>query len=137
MIRPIVKDVIGLSRKALPATEQDLSVARDLLDTLEASRDRCVGMAANMIGQNKRIIAAVCGGLPLVMLNPRVISRTGKPYDAMEGCLCHESTRPARRYPSITVRYQDMTMQTRTGTFSGFTAQIIQHELDHLEGILI
>ena len=137
MNRPIITDSFALSRPSREAVPEDLPAARDLLDTLIFNRDRCVGMAANMIGKNIRIIAVVDGSVPLVMINPEYLSRTGKVYDTEEGCLCLGGARPCRRYPRVTVRYRDMQMQPHTAAFSGFTAQIVQHEMDHLEGILI
>lgn len=137
MIKPIVKDIFRLSQKAAPATRADLPAAQDLLDTLRANRSHCVGMAANMIGVNKRIIAVDLAGLPLVMLNPVLERRSGIPYETEEGCLCHSGTRPTTRYPSVTVSYEDMRFTHQRQVFTGFVAQIIQHELDHLEGILI
>jgi len=137
MIRPIVTDIFSLNRKALPATKEDLGTARDLMDTLLANHDRCVGMAANMIGVNKRIIVISLGGFPLVMLNPVIIKRSKETYEAEEGCLSLAGVRNTLRHETIEVSYQDMAFQTHRQTYSGFTAQIIQHEVDHCEGILI
>ena len=136
MVRKICKDTFFLSRKAEPATASDLETAQDLLDTLAAHKDGCVGMAANMIGVNKRIIAFDNEGSYLVMLNPEIVKRSG-PYEAEEGCLSLSGTRRARRWRSIKVRWQNERFQERCKTFTGWTAQIIQHELDHCEGILI
>ena len=136
MIREIMRDEIFLSQKAEPAKSDDLSVAQDLLDTLEANKERCVGMAANMIGVNKRIIVFDNEGTPMVMFNPEIIKQSG-PYQAEEGCLSLEGTRPAKRWKSIKVRYQNEKFQERFKTFTGWTAQIIQHEVDHCEGIII
>ena len=136
MIRPIVKDPIFLARKSEPATILDLPVARDLRDTLEAHRDGCVGMAANMIGAAKRIIIFDDNGTPAVMFNPEILRGSG-PYEAEEGCLSLSGTRKARRWRLITVRYQDEGFKTHTQTYTGFTAQIIQHEIDHCGGVLI
>ena len=136
MIREIMRDEAFLSQKAEPATQDDLSVAQDLLDTLEANKDRCVGMAANMIGVNKRIIVFDNEGTPMVMFNPEIIKSSG-PYQTEEGCLSLEDTRPAKRWQSIKVRYQNEKFQERFKTFTGWTAQIIQHEVDHCEGIII
>ncbi|MDO4357822.1 MAG: peptide deformylase [Clostridia bacterium] len=136
MIQPIMKDPIFLAQKSTEATQADLPVARDLLDTLRAHRDGCVGMAANMIGVAKRIIAFDDEGRYVVMLNPE-ITRTFGAYEAEEGCLSLSGTRRTTRYRSITVRYQDERMQIRTRSFAGWTAQIIQHEVDHCDGILI
>ena len=136
MIREIIRDETFLSQKAEPATQDDLSVAQDLLDTLEANKERCVGMAANMIGVNKRIIVFDNEDTPMVMFNLEIIKRSG-PYQAEEGCLSLEGTRPAKRWQSIKVRYQNEKFQERFKTFTGWTAQIIQHEVDHCEGIII
>ena len=136
MIREIMRDEAFLSQKAEPATTEDLSIAQDLLDTLMANKERCVGMAANMIGVNKRIIVFDNGGTYMVMFNPEIIKRSG-PYQAEEGCLSLAGTRPAKRWRSIKVRYQNEKFQERFKTFTGWTAQIIQHEVDHCEGIII
>lgn len=136
MVRPIMKDPIFLAQPSAPATAEDLPVGQDLLDTLAAHADGCVGMAANMIGVNKRIIAFDNEGSYLVMLNPEIVKRSG-PYEAEEGCLSLSGTRRARRWRSIKVRWQNERFQERCKTFTGWTAQIIQHELDHCEGILI
>jgi len=136
MIRKIMRDEAFLAQKAEPATPEDLPVAQDLLDTLEANKERCVGMAANMIGVNKRIIVFDNEGTYKVMFNPEIIKRSG-PYQAEEGCLSLDGTRPAKRWQSIKVRYQNEKFQERFKTFTGWTAQIIQHEVDHCEGIII
>lgn len=136
MVRPIMKDPLFLARKAEPATAADIPVAQDLLETLIAHKDGCVGMAANMIGVNKRIIAFDNEGTYMVMYNPEII-KTAQPYHTEEGCLSLPGVRPTRRYKSIKVRYQNEAFQVRLKTFTGFTAQIIQHEIDHCEGILI
>jgi len=136
MIRPIVKDPFFLSQKSQPATKEDLSIAADLLDTLEANKAGCVGMAANMIGFLRQIIAFDNGGSYMVMLNPKII-RQSDPYSAEEGCLSLEGVRPTKRYRQIKVEYQNEQLQTRIKTFTGWTAQIIQHEIDHCNGILI
>ena len=136
MIRDICKDETFLSQKAEPATPDDLPVAADLLETLEYHKNGCVGMAANMIGVNKRIIAFDNEGTYMVMFNPELVKKSG-PYDAEEGCLSLTGTRPAKRWQSIKVRWQNEQFQVRLKTFTGWTAQIIQHELDHCEGILI
>ena len=136
MVREIVKDVIFLARKARPAVPEDAAVAADLLDTLAAHKNTCVGMAANMIGVTKRIIAVSVGPVSRAMLNPRIVSKA-EPYAAEEGCLSLEGTRPATRYRSIEVEYRDSAFILRRQRFSSFTAQIIQHEIDHCEGILI
>lgn len=136
MIRPIMKDPLFLAQPSAPATAADLPVARDLLETLEAHADGCVGMAANMIGVRRCIIAVDNDGEYLVMLNPELLKCSG-PYETEEGCLSLTGTRPAKRYKSIKVRWQDMELKPRIKTFTGFTAQIIQHELDHCRGVLI
>ena len=136
MIKPIMKDTFFLSRKAREATAEDLSIAQDLLDTLQAHREECVGMAANMIGQAVRIIAFHIGGAPMLMLNPEII-KAEKPFETEEGCLSVRGVHKTVRYESICVRYQNEKLQHRQKEFSGWTAQIIQHEIDHCNGILI
>ena len=136
MIRPIVRDPLFLARPSRPADESDLPVARDLMDTLSANLDRCVGMAANMIGFRKRIIAIARGPLVIVMLNPKILSKNGE-YETEEGCLSLDGTRKTKRYRTIRVSWQDMEMKEHTGTLDGFQAQIVQHEIDHCDGILI
>ena len=136
MIREIMRDETFLSQKAEPATLEDLPVAQDLLDTLTAHKAGCVGMAANMIGVCKRIIVFDNEGKYMVMFNPEIIKKSG-PYEAEEGCLSHTGTRKAKRWQSIKVQYQNEQFQTRFKTSTGWTAQIIQHEIDHCEGILI
>lgn len=136
MVRDICKDVIFLAQKAEPATLGDLTVAQDLLETLIAHKDGCVGMAANMIGVNKRIIAFEYDGAYMVMFNPQII-RQSQPYEAVESCLSLTGERAAKRYKSIKVQYQNSAFQVRLKTFTGFPAQIIQHEIDHCEGIII
>ncbi len=136
MVKTVVRDIIFLGRTSSAATADDLPTADDLLDTLKANAGRCVGMAANMIGVSKRIIAFECDGGYMVMLNPEIVKSSG-PYTAEEGCLSLDGARPAKRFKSIKVRYQNREMQTRLKTFTGFTAQIIQHEIDHCNGIII
>ena len=137
MIQELVHDPILLARRSAEATKEDLPVARDLLDTLAAHRDTCVGMAANMIGQTKRIIAFDWEGRYMVMLNPQIIACSGE-YEAQESCLSLlGGPRKCRRYQKIKVRYQNEQMQVRLKTFTGWTAQIIQHEVDHCNGVLI
>ena len=136
MIQPIMKDLIFLAQKSAPATKEDFPVARDLLDTLVAHRDGCVGMAANMIGVLKRIIVFDNAGTYMVMLNPEIV-KCAEPYEAEEGCLSLTGVRKTRRYRSIKVRYQNEAFQVRIKTFTGWTAQIIQHEIDHCNGALI
>ncbi len=136
MVREIMKDVIFLAQKAQPATVEDLPVAQDLLDTLMAHKEGCVGMAANMIGVNKRIIAFDNDGEYMVIFNPEIIKRA-QPYETEEGCLSLSGVRKTKRWHSIKVQYQNQQFQTRYKTFTGWTAQIIQHEIDHCDGILI
>ena len=136
MVQSIMKDPIFLSRKSEPATAADLTVAQDLLETLAFHKEGCVGMAANMIGISKRIIAFDCDGTYMVMFNPELI-KTAEPYETEEGCLSLPGTRKTKRFRKIKVRYQNEAMQIRMKSFEGWTAQIIQHEIDHLNGILI
>jgi peptide deformylase len=136
MVREIMRDIIFLAQRAVPATPEDLATADDLLETLQAHQDGCVGMAANMIGVNKRIIALDCDGKYMVMFNPEILKRSGL-YETEEGCLSLDGTRRAKRWKSVKVRYQNREFQTRIKTFTGFSAEIIQHELDHCNGILI
>lgn len=136
MIRPIMRDETFLAQRAEPATPADLEVADDLLETLQANKAACVGMAANMIGVNKRIIAFEDEGKYTVMFNPEIVKRSG-PYEAEEGCLSLFGRRKTKRYSSIKVQYQNREFQTRFKSYSGWTAQIIQHEIDHCEGIII
>ena len=137
MIKELVHDPILLARKSAPATKEDLQVARDLLDTLAHHREDCVGMAANMIGVCKRIIAFDNGGSYAVMFNPQIVKKE-KPYETREGCLSLlGEPRKTLRYEKIKVQYQTEDFQIRLKTFTGWTAQIIQHEIDHCDGILI
>ena len=136
MVREICRDQFFLARKAEPATAADLVVAQDLLDTLAANKDGCVGMAANMIGVNKRIIAFDNEGEYMLMFNPVIVKQSGA-YEAEEGCLSIAGTRKTKRYKTIKVQWQNEKFQTRLRTFTGWTAEIIQHEIDHCEGILI
>ena len=136
MVRDICKDEGFLAQKAQPATFDDLDTARDLLDTLIAHKAGCVGMAANMIGINKRIIAFDNEGDYMVMLNPVIVKQSG-PYEAEEGCLSLTGTRKTKRFQTIKVQWQNEKLQTRLKTFTGWTAEIIQHEIDHCEGVLI
>ena len=137
MVRELMHDPFFLARKSTPATMEDLEVARDLLDTLQFHKDSCVGMAANMIGVTRRIIAFDNGGSYMVMLNP-VILKASEEYETEEGCLSLlGGPRKTKRFKKIKVQYQNEQMQTRIKTFTGWTAQIIQHEVDHCNGILI
>lgn len=132
----IIHDQLFLSQKSTSANRADLKIAENLRDTLLANRDKAAGLAANMIGKNKRIIAFYVGPLPLVMLNPRIIRRSGE-YLTSEGCLSLNGERRTKRYKTITVTYQNMSLETKTQEFTGFIAEVIQHEIDHCEGILI
>ena len=137
MVKEIVHDPILLGMESAPATKEDLQVARDLLDTLMANKDACVGMAANMIGVHKRIIVFDNEGTYMTMFNPEIIKMSG-PYDAQESCLSLlGGPRPCKRYQTIKVQWQNEQFQTRMKTFTGWSAQIIQHEIDHCNGILI
>ena len=136
MIKPVVKDMFFLGQKSDPATKQDLSVGRDLQDTLVANQDRCVGMAANMIGVRKRIIIVNIGFMNLVMYNP-VLLKKNTPYETEEGCLSLEGVRKTTRYQNIEVEFLDGSWKKHRQKFSGWTAQIILHEMDHLEGVII
>ena len=136
MVRPVCKDVFFFSRPSRPADLTDAAIGQDLLDTLNAHRDGCVGMAANMIGEAVRIIVLDNEGENILMFNPEILKREGE-YQTEEGCLSLEGTRKTARFRKIRVRYQNEAFQTRIKTFQGFTAQIIQHECDHLEGIII
>ena len=136
MIRDICKDEAFLARKAEPATADDLGTAQDLLDTLAAHKEGCVGMAANMIGVNKRIIVFDDDGKYQVMFNPVIVKRD-RPYEAEEGCLSLTGRRKTKRFQTIKVQWQNEKFQIRLKTFTGWTAEIIQHEIDHCEGVLI
>ena len=136
MIKPVVRDVFFLGQKSEKATKQDLQIGKDLQDTLNANRDRCVGMAANMIGVNKRIIIVNVGFMDIVMYNP-VITKKDTPYEVEEGCLSLDGVRKTTRYKNIEVEYLDAGWKNHRERFSGWIAQIIQHECDHLEGIVI
>ena len=136
MIREICRDETFLAQKAAPATADDLATAQDLLDTLTAHKDGCVGMAANMIGVCKRIIAFDNEGTYMVMFNPVIIRQSG-PYETQEGCLSLTGVRKTKRFQTVKVQWQNEQFQPRLKTFTGWTAEIIQHEIDHCEGILI
>lgn len=136
MIRPIMRDRFFLSLPSEPAGAEDAPLAQDLLETLRAHRHECVGMAANMIGQRKRIIAFADGDAFVCMLNPEIVECSGA-FQTEEGCLSLPGTRPVERYRTIKVAWQDTRLKTHTKTFSGWTAQIIQHEIDHCNGILV
>ncbi|CEO11242.1 peptide deformylase [[Clostridium] sordellii] len=136
MIRNIVKDVSFLAQKSEIATKDDVGVVNDLIDTLNANLDNCVGMAANMIGVKKRILAFTVGSIIVPMINP-VILKKEKPYEAEESCLSLIGFRKTIRYENIEVEYLDINFKKHKQVFTGFTAQIIQHEVDHFEGIII
>ena len=136
MVKPIVRDMFFLGQKSEAATAADSQVAIDLKDTLEAHRAGCVGMAANMIGYKKRTIIVSMGMVDIVMNNPVIISKAGE-YETEEGCLSLEGTRKTTRYKDIEVEYEDTSFKKQKQKFTGFPAQIVQHEMDHLEGIII
>ncbi len=136
MVKPIVKDIFFLAQKSEPATKEDLYIGQDLEDTLAANRERCVGMAANMIGIKKKIIIVNMGIVDVVMFNP-VIVKKDTPYETEEGCLSLEGVRPAVRFQNIEVEYYDKNWKKQRQKLTGWTAQICQHEIDHLEGIII
>ncbi len=136
MIQPVNKDPLSLARKSTDATREDISVGQDLLDTLRAHEQECVGMAANMIGVHKRIIAVNADGQLLLMFNPEILRKSGR-YQTEEGCLSLDGVRQTERFHSIKVRYLDTNFSVRIKTFTGWTAQIIQHEIDHCNGVLI
>lgn len=136
MIRPIVRDIFFLGQRSEEARREDLSLGQDLQDTLEVNRQRCAGMAANMIGVRKRAIIVSMGFMNLVMYNPVILKKEG-PYETEEGCLSLEGMRRTTRYEKIRVEYLDSAWKKHTQDFTGWTAQIIQHEVDHLNGILI
>ena len=136
MIKPIVKDIFFLGQKSEPATKSDLPIATDLRDTLKANADRCVGMAANMIGVRKNIIIVNIGFADLIMINPVLLSKD-TPYETEEGCLSLEGVRKTTRFKNIEVEYLDEDWNPHRQQFSGWIAQIVQHEMDHLEGIII
>lgn len=137
MVRDIVTDVIFLKQKSTAADESDLSIAQDMLETLKANADRCVGMAANMIGESKTIAAVLAGKEYLVLINPVITEKSGKVYETEEGCLSLTGKRPVKRYSVVTVEFYDMKFKKKKRTFRNFDAQIVQHEIDHFDGILI
>ena len=136
MIRPIVRDVLFLGQKSKEATPPDAALGRDLQDTLRANRDRCVGMAENMIGEGKRAIIVSIGPADVVMYNPVLLAKDA-PYEAEEGCLSLDGVRKTTRFQNIEIEYRDAAWKKRRQRYSGWIAQIIQHEMDHLEGIII
>lgn len=137
MVKPVVTDIFLLNQKAAPAAKDDFPIAIDLMDTLRANAHRCVGMAANMIGVNKRIIVVDMEGSATPMLNPVIVKKSQETYETEEGCLSHTGVKKTTRHQSITVEFFDMGFHKRRQAYSGFTAQIIQHEIDHCDGILI
>lgn len=137
MIKEIIKDKFLLSQKAKVATQDDFPIIQDLLDTIKAHADKCVGMAANMIGYNKSIIVIKYDNDYLVMLNPKIIKTSKTYYIIEEGCLSHQGTQKTKRFEQIKVAYQDINFNHKIKSFSGFSAQIIQHEIDHCNGIII
>ncbi len=137
MVKPIVRNEEFLKQESKNATKEDASVAQDLLDTLSANAYRCVGMAANMIGVQKNIIAVLDGNEILVMLNPVIIKTSAKYAEKMEGCLSLDGERKAKRYETVEVKYRDVEFKKQRRKFCGFAAQIVQHEIDHCHGILI
>ena len=136
MVRPIMRDIFFLRQKAQPATKEDKQIVQDLLDTLKANEAGCVGMAANMIGVNKRIIAVNMGFINVAMLNP-VIVKKSRAYETEEGCRSLDGVRKTTRYENIEVEFQDISFHKQRQKYSGWTAQIIQHEIDHCDGIII
>ncbi|RDY25621.1 peptide deformylase [Romboutsia weinsteinii] len=136
MIRPIVKDILFLEQKSEPATKEDVEVINDLMDTLRANLEHCVGLAANMIGVKKRILVFTVGNVIVPMVNP-IILKKEKPYEAEESCLSLTGSRKTTRYETIEVEYLDINFNKHKQIFTGFTAQIIQHEVDHFKGIII
>lgn len=136
MVKNIVRDPMFLQQKSEPATEADKQVIHDLLDTLRANQDRCVGMAANMIGVKKRIIVVAMGPFHFAMVNPVITKKSGE-YQTEESCLSLEGVRPCTRYKEIEVDYLDQDFKPQHGKYKDFTAQVIQHEIDHFEGVLI
>ena len=137
MIQPIMRDIAFLKQKSLPATQADRQVALDLLDTLKAHESECVGMAANMIGERKTILVAQAGKDYLVMVNPKIVDHSRQCYETEESCLSLTGQRPVKRYSVIVVEYLDRKFKRKKQTFRDFEAQIIQHEMDHFEGIII
>ena len=136
MVRTIVKDIFFLGQKSEPATKSDISVGKDLQDTLEVNRAGCVGMAANMIGVKKNIIVVAVGPFQFAMINPKITKKSGV-FEAEEGCLSLDGVRPCKRYKEIEVDYLDQDFKEQHGKYSGWAAQIIQHEIDHCKGIVI
>ena len=136
MVKPIVKDILFLGQKSVPATQLDMNVVNDLRDTLAANRERCVGMAANMIGYKKNMIIVSAGPVDMIMINPVICSKIGR-YETEEGCLSLEGKRKTTRYKKIEVEFQDASFAKKRMKFNGYIAQIVLHEMDHLEGRII
>lgn len=136
MIKPIIKDIF-IFKRAEPATRDDLQIATDLADTLRANSDRCVGMSASMIGENKRIIAFAAGPFVMTMINPRIVKKSKQTYTAEEGCLSLDGERTALRHAEIEVEFYDMDFKKQRCKYTGFAAQVIQHEVNHCDGIVI
>ncbi|WP_303804580.1 peptide deformylase [Ruminococcus flavefaciens] len=137
MVKDIVKDESVLSIKSEPATKADMQAVRDLLDTVKANEERCVGMAANMIGVHKTILVALIGDEYIAMINPKIVDKSKETYDTEEGCLSLSGVRPVTRHRIITVEYMDKKFKRRRDIFRDFEAEIIQHEIDHFSGIII
>lgn len=137
MLKEIVKDKFFLAQKSEPAGREDVQVIQDLLDTIKENANRCVGMAANMIGVNKTVLVALIGNRYLIMVNPKIIRKSSQIYETEESCLSLDGQRKVKRYKSITVEFLDRNFKKKTQTFKDFEAQIIQHEIDHFSGILI
>lgn len=137
MVKDIVRDEAVLAVKSEPAARADMQTVRDLLDTVEANSERCVGMAANMIGVHKTILVALIGNEYVAMINPRIVDRSKETYDTEEGCLSLSGVRSVTRYKTIVVEYLDRKFKRRRGIFRDYEAEIIQHEMDHFDGIII
>ena len=137
MVKDIVRDIEALSKKSEPATKADMQTVRDLLDTVKANEERCVGMAANMIGVNKTSLVALIGDEYIAMINPVIVDKSKDTYDTEEGCLSLDGIRPVTRHSIITVEYLDKKFKRKRGIFRDFEAEIIQHEIDHFSGIII
>lgn len=137
MIKEIIKDQFVLSQKSKPATKDDLYIIQDLLDTIQEHDNHCVGIAANMIGELKTIMVVNDEGHYIVLVNPVILKKSGKLYETNEGCLCHIGVKTTKRYEKIKIEFLDENLKKKIKTFTGFTAQVIQHEMDHFEGILI
>lgn len=137
MVKEIVRDTFFLAQKSEPADKEDVHVIQDLLDTIKANSDRCVGMAANMIGVRKTILVALIGNRYLIMVNPKIVSKSLQIYETEEGCLSLNGQRKVKRYKSVTVEFLDRNFKKKKQIFKDFEAQIIQHEIDHFSGIII